>query len=262
MGARNAKAALAAWGDRLPATPMLVLLAMALTAHDDDDDPRYWGGRARLLGALGRDPESRADQKSLERALRTLVDVGAVTLLNRPRVGVRARYRNILEPSLTLRLQVGAKVSKLGRRTGATSPRPGQGKNHKIRRTVTKNAATRRQQPSPASRSRTDVAPKAEGDGDRVDAGRGVGRRGRGAPVPLPALPVVAGPGVEVGPALAGGVPAVRERLSRHRPRVRRRRAGAGGDRPSAGVRSGPARYHHAPRRTSPGPGKLLRIRC
>jgi hypothetical protein len=153
MGARNAKAALAACGDRLPATPMLVLLAMALTAHDDDDDPRYWGGRAKLLGALGRDPESRADQKSLERALRTLVDVGAVTLLNRPRVGVRARYRNILEPSLTLRLQVGAKVSKLGRRTGATSPRPGQGKNHKIRRTVTKNAPTRRHQPPPASRS-------------------------------------------------------------------------------------------------------------
>jgi hypothetical protein len=152
MGARNAKAALAAWGDRLPATPMLVLLAMALTAHDDDH-PRYWGGRAKLLGALGRDPESRADQKSLERALRTLVDVGAVTLLNRPRVGVRARYRNILEPSLTLRLQVGAKVSKLGRRTGATSPRPGQGKNHKIRRTVTKNAPTRRHQPSPASQS-------------------------------------------------------------------------------------------------------------
>jgi hypothetical protein len=103
MGAGNVKLVYARWGD-LPDGPMRLLLYMAVTAMDDGEQPRFWGGRDALAVAMGRmvpDKHTEDDAEKLERALafkavnRTIAALrkaGAITAMSGAAPGHNAVY--------------------------------------------------------------------------------------------------------------------------------------------------------------------------
>lgn len=108
MGIRNVNAAFAYWS-HLPDRPFRVLVRMCQIANDDTRT--YYGGQEMLAQGIGLDvpemphedqatPEER-DRihkvredafRKVRRGMQTLTDAGVVSLLNTPRVGVRANY--------------------------------------------------------------------------------------------------------------------------------------------------------------------------
>lgn len=116
MGAGNVKLVYARWAS-LPDGPFRVLAYMALVSLDDDNPPRFWGGREALALATGRivadrlttDPAEiaarRAAFKAVGRMLAALKDAGAITLEAAAHTNRNAVYR--LDLGLTGARSVG-----------------------------------------------------------------------------------------------------------------------------------------------------------
>lgn len=88
-------------GEPFTANERQVLLYMASTAHDDDPEPRYWGGpEALAVSALGRRLPAAAEDakaresilKSVSIATRGLVRRGALQLVGSAHPGRRQEY--------------------------------------------------------------------------------------------------------------------------------------------------------------------------
>lgn len=94
MGASNVKTVYACWGD-LPHVPFRVLVFMALTAKDSDEEPVFYAGRESLAVALGRLAASKdkAAQVAVERAIRSLKRHGAITQIQEAKYRQSAAYR-------------------------------------------------------------------------------------------------------------------------------------------------------------------------
>lgn len=103
MGYGNVKAVYGVWGD-LPDGAFRLLAYMALIAKDEDDPPRFYGGRETLAYALGwavedkrtTDPVEIAKReqafKSVHRTLGILKKAGAITTLVAAAPGRTAEY--------------------------------------------------------------------------------------------------------------------------------------------------------------------------
>jgi len=81
MGASNAMAVSTYWAD-LPGDSFKVLAYIALITMDRDPEPSYWGSTDALVGAIGRDADepTEADYRALRRALKPLVELGALSV--------------------------------------------------------------------------------------------------------------------------------------------------------------------------------------
>jgi hypothetical protein len=99
MGATNVMLAYRLYAGRVPATSMQLLTYMALVSLDGDDKPWFGQGYEGLaVFALGRPaPTREADLRAVERAMKPLLDIGAIVTERRAaarRDGPRtARYR-------------------------------------------------------------------------------------------------------------------------------------------------------------------------
>lgn len=98
MGATNALDAFRRYGGKVPATSLAVLLYMALVSKDRDDWPYYRQGQHAIAEfALGRSNPCDADLRAVQRAMKPLLDIGAVTVERagaaRSDGNVTARYR-------------------------------------------------------------------------------------------------------------------------------------------------------------------------
>jgi len=103
MGAGNVKHVYAYWRD-LADGPFRVLAYMALVSLDDDDPPRFWGGRETLALATGRmvadkwteDPDALAERrrafKAVDRMLSVLTKAGAAWVISPAHTGRQAVY--------------------------------------------------------------------------------------------------------------------------------------------------------------------------
>lgn len=78
MGARLAVNCYATWST-LPDRPFRLLVHMALTARDDDEKPRYFGGRHAMTLALGLNPDDATHRTMASRAATQLAAAGAVS---------------------------------------------------------------------------------------------------------------------------------------------------------------------------------------
>lgn len=100
MGARNVAAVVTHWA-HLPGDSFKVLTLMALITLDRDTEPRYWGETEPLIAVIGRDGSQvgGADQRALQRAIRCLVDKGALTVDKPATRWAPATYRLWLTPT-------------------------------------------------------------------------------------------------------------------------------------------------------------------
>lgn len=92
MGAGHATRVYVDWPD-LPDKAFRLLVHMALTAKDSHTEPTYCGGREALAMALGLPPGDKGSHQSVKRAVRALVDAGAVSRVLTGYAGKRSEYR-------------------------------------------------------------------------------------------------------------------------------------------------------------------------
>jgi hypothetical protein len=86
-------AAVTFWG-HLPGESFKVLNYMALITLDRDPEPVYWGKTEALIEALGRKGEpTESDYRALRRAIKPLVDNGAISVDKRQVKGRPPAYR-------------------------------------------------------------------------------------------------------------------------------------------------------------------------
>ncbi len=102
MGASSVNLAYTYWS-HLPDAAFRALVWMCIQSIDQDRPPRYFGGRAALARAIGREPAggghlTTADRQAVTRALRTLRSAGVITPTNSPRPGQSAEYALHLSP--------------------------------------------------------------------------------------------------------------------------------------------------------------------
>ena len=98
MGATNAIQAYQRFGSRVPATSLMLLVYMALVSKDAHDWPYCRLGQHALAEfALSRPDPNETDLRAVQRALKPLLDTGAVTVdragAHRADGNVTARYR-------------------------------------------------------------------------------------------------------------------------------------------------------------------------
>jgi len=98
MGATNALEAFRRFGGRVPASSLMLLVYMALTSKDAHDWPYCRLGQHALAEfALSRPNPDETDLRAVQRALKPLLDAGAVTVdragAQRADGNVTARYR-------------------------------------------------------------------------------------------------------------------------------------------------------------------------
>lgn len=114
MGAGNVAQVYARWA-HLPDRAFRLLVFMSLISLDHDAEPKFWGGREQLAGALGRitppepaqgDTSARAEQARKDRradfeavksGIRDLVDNHVIEVASRARPGRNAEYRLCLD---------------------------------------------------------------------------------------------------------------------------------------------------------------------
>jgi hypothetical protein len=81
MGATNALDAYRRFGGKVPATSLAVLVYMALVSKDRDAWPFYRSGQHAIAQhALGRTNPTEPDLRAVQRALKPLLDAGAITV--------------------------------------------------------------------------------------------------------------------------------------------------------------------------------------
>lgn len=98
MGATNALDAFRRWGGKVPPSSLALLVYMALVSKDKDDWPYCRLGQHALAEfAMGRENPDDSDLRAVQRALKPLLDAGAVTVdragAQRADGNVTARYR-------------------------------------------------------------------------------------------------------------------------------------------------------------------------
>ena len=91
MGIKLVQAAYA-WWPKMPDRPFRLLVHMCITAKDTDENPRFYGDRALMILALGLDPELKTSDQMVSRAIRHLLDEGAILRATNARFGKRAEY--------------------------------------------------------------------------------------------------------------------------------------------------------------------------
>lgn len=92
MGAGHATRVYVEWSG-LPDRAFRLLVHMALTTKDAHSEPTYWGGREALATALGLPANEASSHQSVKRAVRALVEAGAVTRVMSGYAGKRSEYR-------------------------------------------------------------------------------------------------------------------------------------------------------------------------
>ena len=92
VGAGHATRVYVEWSG-LPDKAFRLLVHMALTAKDSHTEPTYWGGREALAVALGMPANDKKSHLSVKRAVRVLVDAGAVSRVLTGYAGKRSEYR-------------------------------------------------------------------------------------------------------------------------------------------------------------------------
>lgn len=94
MGIRNAKSAMEIWGPRLGRhhVSRVALFVMATKTRDNDVQPTYFAGFEPIAEALGATGEQRTRINVVNRALRPLIERGAVEVLSASGNGRRTTY--------------------------------------------------------------------------------------------------------------------------------------------------------------------------
>jgi hypothetical protein len=98
MGATNVGCAFARWAGKVPPLSMVLLAYMSLVSKDADDWPFFRLGQPALAElAMGRENPDAADVRAVQRALKPLLDVGAISVdrsgARRGDGNITARYR-------------------------------------------------------------------------------------------------------------------------------------------------------------------------
>jgi hypothetical protein len=92
MGASLAVRVYKEWAE-LPDKPFRLLVGIALTIKDHDQDPSYWGGRDAMCLFLGLPVGEAASYQTVTRTVRVLVNAGALERLYFGHAGARSKYR-------------------------------------------------------------------------------------------------------------------------------------------------------------------------
>lgn len=91
MGIKLVQAAYA-WWPSLPDRPFRLLVHMCISAKDTDENPRFYGDRELMILSLGMSPESPTSDQMVSRAVRQLLNQGAILRATNARYGKRAEY--------------------------------------------------------------------------------------------------------------------------------------------------------------------------
>lgn len=104
MGVRNAKAAIAQWGPRLGRhhASRVALTVMAIKTRDSDVQPTYFAGFEPIAEALGATGEQRTRINVVNRALRPLIQRGAIEVLSASGNGRRTTYALKLDQTMVI----------------------------------------------------------------------------------------------------------------------------------------------------------------
>lgn len=97
MGAQLVSRVYTSW-THLPDRPFRLLAYMALVTKDTNADPTYWGGREALAEAMGMTPGTESSRQMIKRAVRDLIDSGAIERAYIGHAGKRTEYRLTLTP--------------------------------------------------------------------------------------------------------------------------------------------------------------------
>ena len=114
MGAHLVARVYTTWS-HLPDRPFRLLTHMALIIKDATPKPTYWGGREAMCQALGLPVESQSSHQAVKRAVRRLVDEGALERVRNGHAGSRSEYE--------LRFERGSSAAPL--RGSLTAPHRG-----------------------------------------------------------------------------------------------------------------------------------------
>jgi hypothetical protein len=90
MGVKLATAAYT-WWTHIPDRPFRLLVHMCLIAKDTDDNPKFYGAREQMILALGL-PDAPTSDQMVSRAVRQLLDSGALVRATNARFGRRAEF--------------------------------------------------------------------------------------------------------------------------------------------------------------------------
>ena len=96
MGASLVARVYTSWS-HLPDRPFRLLAHMALTIKDATAQPTYWGGREAMCQSLGLPTENESSHQMVKRAIRKLIDEGAVKRVMDGHAGKRSEYLLTLE---------------------------------------------------------------------------------------------------------------------------------------------------------------------
>src|SRR5689334_11532228 len=91
MGARLVSLAFTRWS-HLPDRPFRLLTHMALIVKDQTPNPTYWGGRDAMCQALGIPTQDTSSHTAVKRAIRKLIDSGAIKRTYAGHVYKRSEY--------------------------------------------------------------------------------------------------------------------------------------------------------------------------
>ena len=91
MGIKLVQAAYA-WWPQMPDRPFRLLVHMCIAAKDTDENPKFFGDREGMILALGLSPEAPTSDQMVSRAVRQLLDRGAILRATNARFGKRAEF--------------------------------------------------------------------------------------------------------------------------------------------------------------------------
>ena len=96
MGAQLTSRVFAYW-THLPDRPFRLLVHMSHLVKDTNEVPTYWGGRDAMAQALGLDVGTASTHTMVKRAIKKLIDEGAIRRTFDGHAGSRSEYRLTLE---------------------------------------------------------------------------------------------------------------------------------------------------------------------
>lgn len=96
MGAQLTSRVFAYW-THLPDRPFRLLVHMSHLVKDTNEVPTYWGGRDAMAQALGLEVGTASTHTMVKRAIRTLIDEGALRRTFDGHAGSRSEYRLTLD---------------------------------------------------------------------------------------------------------------------------------------------------------------------
>jgi hypothetical protein len=80
------------WWPHLPDRPFRLLVHMCLIAKDTDENPKFYGRREQMILALGLPADAPTSNQMVSRAVRILLDSGAIARATNARFGKQAEF--------------------------------------------------------------------------------------------------------------------------------------------------------------------------